>query len=74
MDNEYELRYLPFFYEDMYEKVTYIREKLLNPDVADELINAVEKVKMIGQELIVYFQDTIFLKDIDIPKVFFNQF
>ena len=31
MDNEYELRYLPLFYEDMYEKVTYIREKLLNP-------------------------------------------
>ena len=23
MDNEYELRYLPLFYEDMYEKVTY---------------------------------------------------
>lgn len=29
MDNEYELRYLPLFYEDMYEKVTYIREKLM---------------------------------------------
>ncbi len=25
MDNEYELRYLPLFYEDMYEKVTYYR-------------------------------------------------
>lgn len=43
MDNEYELRYLPLFYEDMYEKVTYIREKLLNPEAADDLINAVEK-------------------------------
>ena len=43
MDNEYELRYLPLFYEDMYEKVTYIREKLLNPEAADELIDAVEK-------------------------------
>lgn len=42
MDNEYELRYLPLFYEDMYEKVTYIREKLLNPKAADELIDAVE--------------------------------
>ena len=43
MDNEYELRYLPLFYEDMYEKVTYIREKLLNLEAADDLINAVEK-------------------------------
>ena len=43
MDNEYELRYLPLFYEDMYEKVTYIREKYLNPEAADDLIDAVEK-------------------------------
>ena len=46
MDNEYELRYLPLFYEDMYEKVTYIRDKLLNPKAADDLINAVEKAIM----------------------------
>ena len=46
MDNEYELRYLPLFYEDMYEKVTYIRDKLLNPEAADDLINAVEKAIM----------------------------
>ena len=43
MDNEYELRYLPLFYEDMHEKITYIREKLLNPKAADDLIDAVEK-------------------------------
>ena len=43
MDNEYELRYLPLFYEDMYEKVTYIREKLLNSEAADTLIDAVEE-------------------------------
>ncbi|MBR0411741.1 MAG: type II toxin-antitoxin system RelE/ParE family toxin [Eubacterium sp.] len=43
MDNEYGLRYLPLFYEDMYEKITYIREKLLNPEAADDLIDAVEK-------------------------------
>ena len=43
MENEYELRYLPLFYEDMYEKVTYIREKLLNPEAADDLIDVVEK-------------------------------
>ena len=46
MDNEYELRYLPLFYEDMYEKVTYIRDKLLNQEAADDLINAVEKAIM----------------------------
>ena len=46
MDNEYELRYLPLFYEDMYEKVTYIRDKLLNPEAADDLINAVKKAIM----------------------------
>ncbi len=43
MDNEYELRYLPLFYEDMYEKVTYIREELFNPEDADTLIDAVEE-------------------------------
>ena len=43
MENEYELRYLPLFYEDMYEKVIYIREKLLNPEAADDLIDVVEK-------------------------------
>ena len=43
MDNEYELRYLPLFYEDMYEKVIYIRKKLLNPEAADNLIDAVEE-------------------------------
>ena len=43
MDNEYELRYLPLFYEDMYEKVTYIREELFNPEAADTLIDAVEE-------------------------------
>ena len=43
MENENELRYLPLFYEDMYEKVTYIRGKLLNPEAADDLIDVVEK-------------------------------
>jgi len=27
----------------MYEKITYIREKLLNPEAADDLIDAVEE-------------------------------
>ena len=35
--------HLPLFYEDMYEKVTYIREELFNPEAADTLIDAVEE-------------------------------
>ncbi|MBR1931850.1 MAG: type II toxin-antitoxin system RelE/ParE family toxin [Lachnospiraceae bacterium] len=39
----YELRYLPLFYEDLLQKVTYIEEKLHNPKAASDLIDAVEK-------------------------------
>lgn len=42
-ENEYELRYLPLFYDDMFEKVSYIRQKLQNPKAADDLINDVEE-------------------------------
>jgi hypothetical protein len=42
MDNQYELRYLPLFYQDMYEKVSYISSELLNPAAANDLIDAVE--------------------------------
>lgn len=31
MENKYELRYLPLFYDDMLEKVSYISQKLQNP-------------------------------------------
>jgi hypothetical protein len=48
MDNEYELRYLPLFYEDMYEKVTYIREKLLNPEAADTLMHCKSSLRNIS--------------------------
>ncbi len=44
MDNiKYELSYLPLFYEDMQEKISYIRNTLRNPQAADELIDDVEK-------------------------------
>ena len=43
MDNDYELRYLPLFYEDMFEKVSYIRDELQNPKAAENLINDVEE-------------------------------
>ena len=29
MDNQYELRYLPLFYQDMYEKVSYISDEVI---------------------------------------------
>ena len=39
----YELRYLPLFYEDLLQTVTYIEEKLHNPKAASDLVDAVEK-------------------------------
>ena len=40
---EYQLRYLPQFYEDMKEHTQYISNVLLNPQAAADLIDAVEK-------------------------------
>ena len=40
---EYQLRYLPQFYEDLKEKTQYISNVLLNPQAAADLIDAVEK-------------------------------
>lgn len=40
--DQYELRYLPLFYEDLSETVYYIRHKLKNHDAADHLIDDVE--------------------------------
>ena len=42
-DKKYRLRYLPLFYEDLDEKVTYIAEKLKNPQAASDLLDKVEK-------------------------------
>ena len=38
----YRLRYLPLFYEELDEKITYIAEKLKNPEEAKNLLNKVE--------------------------------
>ena len=46
MDRGYELRYLPVFYDDLYKIVSYIREKLLNPTAADDLLDEVEAAIM----------------------------
>lgn len=37
-NRKYTLSYLPIFYEDLDEKVTYISEKLKNPEAANDLI------------------------------------
>ena len=40
--DKYRLRYLPLFYEDLDEKITYIAEKLKNPKAASDLLDKVE--------------------------------
>ena len=42
MGDNYILRYLPLFYEDLEEKITYISEDLANPGAALDLLDAVE--------------------------------
>ena len=42
----YRLSYLPLFYEDLDEKVTYIAEKLKNPKAANDLLDKVESAIM----------------------------
>lgn len=42
LSKKYRLRYLPLFYEDLDEKVTYILEKLKNPKAANDLLDKVE--------------------------------
>ena len=39
---KYRLSYLPLFYDDLDEKVTYIAEKLKNPKAATDLLDKVE--------------------------------
>lgn len=46
LSKKYRLRYLPLFYEDLEEKVTYIAEKLKNPKAANDLLDKVEAVIM----------------------------
>lgn len=43
---QYELRYLPLFYEDLEQKVVYIAEILHNEKAANDLLDAVENAIM----------------------------
>lgn len=42
-NRKYTLSYLPIFYEDLDEKVTYISERLKNPEAANDLLDKVEE-------------------------------
>lgn len=41
-NNSYRLRYLPLFYTDLEDKITYIADKLQNRQAANDLLDAVE--------------------------------
>lgn len=43
MADKYTLSYLPMFYDDLEEKVAYLFDVLLNPEAANNLVDAVEK-------------------------------
>ena len=43
---KYRLSYLPLFYEDLDEKITYIVEKLKTPKAANDLLDKVESAIM----------------------------
>ena len=40
--SDYELSYLPLFYDDLVEQVDYIADKLGNPKAANDLVDAVD--------------------------------
>ena len=42
LSKKYRLSYLPLFYEDLDEKITYIVERLKNPKAANDLLDKVE--------------------------------
>lgn len=46
LSKKYRLSYLPLFYEDLDEKITYIVEKLKNPKAANDLLDKVETAIM----------------------------
>lgn len=42
LDAKYTLRYLPLFYEELNENISYITETLGNPQAANDLLDKVE--------------------------------
>lgn len=56
IDSKYELRYLPLFYDDLSEKIMYIRNVLQNPQAADTLLDAVEEAILERQSVAESFE------------------
>ena len=40
--SKYTLRYIPLFYEELEQKITYIAEELSNPIAANNLLDEIE--------------------------------
>lgn len=59
----YKLRYLPLFYEDLEQKVTYIADELQNAKAANDLIDAVEKAILERQPVAEAFEPYHSLKE-----------
>lgn len=66
-DANYQLRYLPIFYEDLEEKILYIADRLKNPEAANDLIDAVEKAIMGRLPVAESFEPYYSLKDRKYP-------
>lgn len=47
-NNKYRLSYLPLFYRDLEDKITYIAKDLKNPRAANQLLDKVEKANLIS--------------------------
>ena len=68
---KYRLSYLPLFYEDLDEKVTYIAEKLKNPKAANDLLDKVESAVMERLPLAESFNHIILPENVDILIIVF---
>ena len=62
-EKEYKLRYLPLFYQDLEQKVTYIAEQLQNVKAANDLIDAVENAILQRQPVAEAFEPYHSLKE-----------
>ncbi len=62
-NGNYKLRYLPLFYEDLSEKITYISETLQNPQAANNLLDLVEKAILDRQPVAESFEQYHSMKE-----------
>lgn len=42
INDNYQLRYLPLFFDDVNSVISYIKNELLNPKAANDMIDAIE--------------------------------